>query len=235
MKNLNTYPITPGFLKQASKSILAVLSCVMLTAGCASNMANFTGVESQNRNIVKMVRIPYNIRFGDGVVEMNNDETAKLNNFLMTTNVSYGDEFSMDFPLDRNGNLTDLDKGRVTYVSNLLKESGLYLSAKITPYGMEPSEGFGRLLISKYVVTPPNCGDWTQRPNPNYGNASISNIGCASQANLGLMVANPRDLIIGATGAPPNAERTAGAVQRYQTRTITVAPATTGSTSSTGN
>ena len=230
MKNLNTDPIFPGFLKHASKSIIVGLSCVMLTAGCASNMANFTGAESQNRNIVEMVRIPYNIRFGDGVVEMNNDEITKLNNFLMTTNVSYGDEFSMDFPLDRNGNLTDLNKSRLAYVSNLLKESGLYLSAKITPYGMEPSEDFGRLLISKYVVTPPDCGDWTQKSNPNYGNSPISNIGCASQANLGLMVANPRDLIIGATGAPPNAERTAGAVERYQTRTITVAPATTGST-----
>jgi pilus assembly protein CpaD len=139
----------------------------------------------------------------------------------MTSNIRYGDEFSMDFPLDRNGNLSELDKNRLAYISNLLKDGGLYMSATVTPYGMEPSVNTGRLLISKYVVTPPSC-NWSQPSYPNRENAPLANIGCSSQANLGLMVANPRDLIVGAEGGPPNAERAASAVERYQNRVVTV-------------
>lgn len=190
-------------------------------------MANYNGVEPQNRNEVEMVKVPYSIHFGNSAPEMSDTEIAKLNHFLATSNVAYGDEFSMDFPLDRNGYLSEIDQKRQKYVSDLLKDSGLYLSQNITPYGMEPSPNTGRLLITKYVVTPPECGDWTQNDYPNYENASLNNLGCATQANLGRMIANPRDLAIGATGASADAERSAGAVERYRTRTITVETATT--------
>jgi len=226
MEKIMQQKFSGNFAKKVTKSVLLGASCILLTTGCASNMANFSGVEQQNRNQVEMVRIPYNIHFETDAATMSNDEVAKLNYFLRTANVSYGDEFSMDFPLDRSGNLTDLDQKRLAYVSNMLKDSGLYMSTNDTPYGMEPNSDSGRLLVSKYVVTPPECGNWSQKSHPNYENASLNNIGCASQANLGLMIANPRDLIIGAEGAAPNAERTAAAVERYQNRTITVAPVT---------
>lgn len=215
-------------IKSASKSLLLGASCIIITTGCASNMANYNGNEQQTRNEVEMVRIPYNIHFENGLSSMTSEEIGKLNYFLRTANISYGDEFSMDFPLDKNGDVSDLDTKRMAYVSNMLKDSGLKVSGKITPYGMEPSTNTGRLLISRYVVTPPTCGDWSQRSHPNYENAPLNNLGCASQANLGLMVSNPRDLIIGAKGGAPNAERTAAAVQRYQEGTTNVAPATIG-------
>ena len=98
---------------------------------------------------------------------------------------------------------------------------------------MEPNANTGRLLISKYVVTPPVCGDWRQPSYPNYNNAPMSNLGCASQANLGLMVANPRDLITGQQGGAPNAERAASAIEHYQNTNVTVAPVST--TESSGN
>lgn len=226
MTLVKPHKIYVPFIRNVTKSALIGLSCVMLTAGCASNMANYNGVELQNRNEVEMVRVPYSIHFGNEVPEMSDPEITKLNRFLATSNVAYGDEFSMDFPLDRNGNLSEIDQKRQQYVSDLLKNSGLYLSANVTPYGMEPSPNTSRLLISKYVVTPPECGDWTQNNYPNYENAPLNNLGCATQANLGRMVANPRDLVIGATGATSDAEQSASAVERYRTRTITVDAAT---------
>ncbi len=226
-KNMNVS--FPTFLK----SVFIGATCLTLTAGCAGNMTQYTGIEQQNRNEVELVRIPFNIQFPQNQVELDGREIVKLNNFLNTADVTYGDEFSMDFPLDRNGNLSELDKQRLVYISNLLKESGLYMSEAITPYGMEPTAGTGRLLISKYVVSTPDCGDWSQKSYPNYENAPLNNLGCANQANLGLMVANPRDLIIGAEGAPASAERSAGAVERYRSRTVVVETAST--TGNTGN
>lgn len=221
--------ISGKYIGAIKNSVILGMSCIFLTAGCASHMANFSGVEQQNRNEVEMVRIPYNIKFNNNVVALDEAELGKLNHFLKSANIAYGDEFSMDFPLDRNGDLSEIDKKRMSYIAGLLKKNGLYLSADITPYGMEPVNNTGRLLISKYVVTPPECGDWTQKSYPNYENAPLNNLGCASQANLGMMIANPRDLVIGAKGGSPNAERTARAVERYQNGTTVVAPVDIGS------
>lgn len=218
--------------KNTSKTVFISMACLMLTTACSGGLTNYTGVEQQNRNEVEMVRIPYSISFNADADTMDEAEIAKLNQFLMNANISYGDEFSMDFPLDREGNMSTLDNIRLMYISNLLKDSGLYLASSATPYGMEPSANTGRLLISKYIVTPPTCS-WSQSVNPNHENAPISNMGCASQANLGLMVANPRDLIIGAEGGSPNAERTARAINIYQNQTVTVSSAS--STEGAGN
>lgn len=227
MNNMKTLKISPMIVNNTRNSIIVALSCMIFATGCSNgNLSNYTGVEPQNRNEVEMVRIPYNIRYNAEEASISNAEIAKLNLFLSSSNIIYGDEFSMDFPLDRYGNLSELDGERLAYTSNLLKDSGLYLSATLTPYGMEPSPNTGRLLVSKYVVTIPDCGDWTQPSTPNYQNAPLANLGCASQANLGLMVANPRDLIIGAEGGAPNSERTAGAVERYQNRIVEVGTAT---------
>lgn len=215
------------------KSFFMGATCLVLATGCAGNMNHYTGVEQQNRNEIEMVRIPYSIQFPSNEVELDGREILKLNNFLGAADITYGDEFSMDFPLDRNGNLSELDQQRLVYISNLLKDSGLYLSDTVTPYGMEPKDGSGRLLVSKYVVTPPECGNWSQKAYPNYENAPLTNLGCANQANLGLMVANPRDLIVGSEGAPASAERSAGAVERYRNRTVVVETAS--ATGNTGN
>ena len=42
-------------------------------------------------------------------------------------------------------------------------------------------------------------------------------IGCANEINLGLMVADPNDLVRGRPLAPADAERSALAVQKYRT------------------
>lgn len=226
--SLNTF-------RKAARNLLVTSSCIAFMSACStSGTSNFTGVEAQNRNTVEMVRIPMTLNFAAGEESISNNEIAKLNHFLMTTNIRYGDEFSMDFPLERDGSLSALNQKRLAYISNLLKDSGLQMSAIVTPYGTEPNPNSARLLVSKYVVTPPQCGDWTQPSTPNYNNAPLSNLGCATQANLGLMIANPRDLITGQEGMPPNAERAAKAIERYQNSYVTVAP-TSASGSSEGS
>jgi pilus assembly protein CpaD len=76
-------------------------------------------------------------------------------------------------------------------------------------------------------VTPPNCPDWTK---PAYGaghsNAMPSNYGCADVTNLGLMIADPRDLVIGRTLGPAEGNPATAAVLRYReckTRPLTAA------------
>jgi len=180
-------------------------------AGC-SGSAHFSDGDPQKRNEVTMVRIPFMLTFAADQADLSAEAIAQLDQFLMRSNVSYGDELSMDFPLERDGGLSPQNRKRMAYLAALLKERGLHLAAEVTPFGLSPGPDQARFLLSRYVVTPPQCGDWSQPSTDNYGNASLQNLGCASQAQLGLMVANPRDLVTGVSNDVPNAENAARAV-----------------------
>ena len=69
--------------------------------------------------------------------------------------------------------------------------------------------------IGRYAVTLPPCPNWSSPPQAEYTNALDSNWGCAAATNLGLMVANPADLVSGRTLAPAYATPAVTAVTRY--------------------
>jgi len=197
-------------------ALLSVL-VTLLMAGC-SGMSNMATGDTQLRNEVEMIRIPFMVSFEKGASQLSGDAIEKLDMFLMKSNAGYGDELSMDFPLQRDGKLSEQNRKRMAFLSELMKKRGLRLAPEVTPYGMSPATNKARFLISRYVVTPPRCGDWSQPSTDNYGNAPTVNFGCANQADLGLMVANPRDLITGVTGGQPDATRVAKAVYNYRTK-----------------
>lgn len=195
---------------------VSVLTCLVL-ASC-SGAANFADGDNQKRNEVQMVKIPYMVTFDAESANLSGDSVARLDTFLMRSDVSYGDELSMDFPLNRDGDLSEISQKRMAFMSKHLKERGLHLSSEVTPYGMSPMANQARFLISRYVVTPPTCGNWSQPSTGNYGNAGLQEMGCANQANLGLMVANPRDLIVGAANGAPDTENSAKAVHTFRAK-----------------
>lgn len=189
-----------------------------VTLAACSGAANYADGDNQKRNEVSMVRIPYVVTFPADSTDLSNDSVEKLDIFMMKSNVSYGDELSMDFALERDGNLSEQNQKRLSFLTKLLKKRGLRLSPEVTPYGMSPASHQARFLISRYVVTPPRCGDWSQPSTDNYGNASMPNFGCATQATLGLMVANPRDLITGVNNSMPDSEKASKAIHTYRTK-----------------
>jgi pilus assembly protein CpaD len=70
--------------------------------------------------------------------------------------------------------------------------------------------------VERYVVTPPDCPNWTKSQNEDHENAQTSNFGCANLSNLGLMVADPRDLVIARQLGPASAAHASMAIQRYR-------------------
>ena len=71
--------------------------------------------------------------------------------------------------------------------------------------------------MSATSVALPGCPDWSRDPGYDPRNEPLSNLGCANAFNLGLMVADPRDLSTGTPTAPADATREAEAVIRYRT------------------
>jgi len=100
--------------------------------------------------------------------------------------------------------------------------------ADTSPFGNVPANR-AVLGIGRYAVTLPPCPNWSESPNSEYTNAYRSNWGCAAATNLGLMVANPADLISSRALAPADGMPAVTAVQRYLTDRIKPPPQPTAS------
>jgi pilus assembly protein CpaD len=83
------------------------------------------------------------------------------------------------------------------------------------------------LDIGRYTVTLPPCPNWSSPPQAEYTNQHISNWGCAAATNLGLMVAQPADLVSGRTLGPTSATTAVTAVTRYNEDRVKSPPAPT--------
>lgn len=67
------------------------------------------------------------------------------------------------------------------------------------------------------VVRLPDCAEWKEAPGITVSNLALRQLGCASQANLGLMIAHPADLVSPAAPGDYDGERLAGGIERYRT------------------
>ena len=72
------------------------------------------------------------------------------------------------------------------------------------------------IVLERYVVTPPACPDWSRRSGRDYTNQPHSNFGCATETNLGLMIADPRDLVRGRSLGSADGVHQAAGVARYR-------------------
>jgi pilus assembly protein CpaD len=71
------------------------------------------------------------------------------------------------------------------------------------------------LVMSRYTVTVPECPAWDDLLENYVSNGPTIPLGCANARNLGLMVEDPRDLLVGRTTGPTDAGHEVKAIERY--------------------
>lgn len=99
------------------------------------------------------------------------------------------------------------------------------IAAALLPYGIVPvsepglgAPGTAVIRRERYLVTLPACPDWS-KPAAGAGdftNTHSSNFGCAAAVNLGLMIAQPADLVEPRQVGPTDARVAAAAVNAYR-------------------
>ena len=62
----------------------------------------------------------------------------------------------------------------------------------------------------------PSCPNWSSRSAINVNNATSSNYGCATNANLAAMVADPNDLIKGSAANSTDPSTATRAIKTYR-------------------
>lgn len=73
-----------------------------------------------------------------------------------------------------------------------------------------------RLAYSGMTASVAGCGKWPDQLEKDIHNRNYENFGCATQANLAAMVANPLDLKYPRGTTPPDAERRSTVLERYR-------------------
>ena len=178
------------------------------TSACIPEAGNYTGVATPKRNEVQMVRLTHVINFSADQ-ELDENVASSLDMFLAQYAVGYGDVLSLDAG-------DEAHQGWREALDTHLISRGLRLDNRTVVSGPMPAHGTAILVVDRYLVTTPACNDYSQQLSPNPANARSPNYGCSNQALLGLMVANPRDLIQGGDDVGPNSEAASAALRTYR-------------------
>jgi pilus assembly protein CpaD len=182
-------------------------------AGCDDTRVNTSYDGSHKALKIDYVQLKHPTAFVPGTARLANGESEKLTAFLNDAQVSAEDH--VYFATESGDKLAAQRIGQVVH-----QLSARGIGATNLPGGKDVQPNELVVVVERYVVTPPQCPDWTKDPVANHENEVASNFGCTDASNLGLMVADPRDLVIGRQMGPQQGDPAIAGVARYRAGTI---------------
>lgn len=208
--------------------IFFVVSVAITTAmvACTPRTASWSPAQTPKTNKVDWVSHSHAVRAvtaGKGLATV---EREKLDRFAAEISLGYGDQVVIKTPRrHRNRAAAAL----VRY----FRARRLDPKVQVVADTGRPADDMMTVTIGRYVVTPPKCPDWTKPAGTDPNNRVGSNFGCASVTNLGLMLADPGDLVRGRPKGPSDGVAAARLVRRYREGKATE-PANVSATTSLG-
>ena len=203
------------FGPQTIKHSLAVASLVALT-GCQSlpHYEDFSIVPERKQIKVNQVQYSHDVSFAPASAELSGAEGERLVSFLTNAAAARKDRFYL---VTSNPEVpTALSDARKKMVAEYLSTFGIQTSILSSDFAVKtPNLDAVSLIIRRHVVTLPGCPNWSGE-RTTYNNVPSSNWGCATETNLGLMVAEPGDLIRGRDAGLADGEYAAASISNYR-------------------
>ena len=181
--------------------IILALAVLAAIAGCKAT-ADRPPSQYTKKNKVELVMFDHEVAFRNGARDPSTAEQNKLNEFLRDIQIGPGDTIILD---------GGLSEQRYALGARLAYQ---HLTVQQTGEDGPPSAVI--VHIERYVVTPPNCPDWSKPMGEDSENTPLAGLGCSDTANLGMMVVNPRDLLRGTAPGPSDGEAVSAAIRRYR-------------------
>jgi pilus assembly protein CpaD len=192
---------------------IRLISCLVIAAAlsaCQTPQSEWSSVEAPRQMRIDYHRFTHAATYSAGQSELAPGEAGRLDAFLRSSEVTPNDPVYLEAPA-RDGAAA----ARVSALARNLTRKGYAVSTLPSTRDAVPANSL-LVVVERYIVTPPDCPNWTKSPSESHENALSSNFGCATLTNLGLMVADPRDLVIGREMGPEAAEHAGLAIQRYR-------------------
>jgi pilus assembly protein CpaD len=76
-----------------------------------------------------------------------------------------------------------------------------------------------RVVVTRSQASVPSCPDWSTTTESNFNAGNHSNYGCATNANIAAMVADPEDLVRGRESSRLDRNSGKAAVNAYKNKT----------------
>jgi pilus assembly protein CpaD len=205
-------PFHPIVLRLSSLALLLL----GVSACTTPSSALWSEADAHREIAVRHVQLIHDMAFAAGSTELTAAEARRLDDFVARQQVGYCDTVAVQVP----GDDPRLDARRAAAVVERLARAGIGAERSAVP-----SPGMLRVVVGRAVAIPPACPDWRKADNDgDPSNTPMSNLGCANMRNLGLMIADPSELIAGRPSATGQGEPLAAGVQRYRTGKIPPLP-----------
>ncbi len=202
----------------------AGLAALALLVGCGGEpglvpYAEWKQIDPPPRLEVRDAPIVHAVNFEPGSTQLSDTERGAVAGFLAAEEVEPGERVTLEAPSAGPAE-TDRIAQRLASLRSVLEEQGVSvaMAPPAAPGTLGPDQI--RLIASRATAVNPDCPGYNEPVSSfdRFGRPNM-NLGCSNEINLGLMVADPNDLVRGRPLAPADAERSALAVQKYRTGT----------------
>ncbi|NNE85253.1 MAG: hypothetical protein HKN28_14910 [Alphaproteobacteria bacterium] len=204
------------FRRNSRRRTMFLAAGAVIVAGCAQTVADWTPAPTPHDLQVKWVTHEHSISFNNQA-NLSNQASRSLDRFLSEIDLRPSDRLFVDVGPKSGEVVSD---ARVGAINDQLHHYIPGAKALLIT-GEKGSDREISLIVGRYVVLPPNCPDLSSPSSANPGNLNDSNFGCSTNRNLGLMLANPGDLLRGRTLGPGDGEALSRSIQKYRAGKIT--------------
>lgn len=170
--------------------LLALTAPALLLAGCGTSNP---GLEPVHQPVVQRSDYAFDVATGGGGLAAG--EAERLAGWMSSLRLGYGDRVSIDGTQGYDSEVRDDIAAQAARFGLLVSDDAPVGDAPVAP-------GTARVVVSRMTATVPSCPDYSRVSGADLFANTNSNYGCANNANLAAMVANPADLVRGQTGAP---------------------------------
>lgn len=160
---------------------------------------------------VELITLEHIVRYSPTTARFGDDERSRLRSFLSQSRIGPKDQVALYGPRRDAGRHDPVTTARLQFLRGELALMGV--PAKV-PVGKLDDRSIDQisLVVSRPVVITPDCSQGA----PTRGHRPQFVMGCATNANLGNMIANPLDLEVGQEPSPSDGEASTLGIQRYR-------------------
>lgn len=168
-------------------------------------------IPTSRDNMVEVITLRHSVAFAEGQTALSASAQGELANFIRANGIRNPDEIVVQTP-GRQGDR--LIMGRLDAVKSEFARHGLVAAESVVPQSAASAAVPGQVAVhvTRAVVIAPDCST----PQPKRTLRPEQPWGCSVNAALGMMVANPLDLVEGRDLGPGDGEQASAALRRYR-------------------
>lgn len=194
------------------RPILALAGIGML-AGCAQplSVTEYSPTEASTQLDVTYARLAQPVRYQGNSDRLAPGERERLLAFAQRREIIAGDRVEIATAPTSEA----LARRRSQAAVGVLTSGGYRFFAVTQTSDPGLPRDTAEVRLQRHLVTLPRCPNWASPPQ-NWSNTVSSNFGCANTTNLGLMVADPADLVGGRMLGSADGTHEVLSIRRYR-------------------